>query len=143
MGYVMALTASTEINQEVVEKFKKPFGEQGTFRLVSPAESSDPENKPREGLFSHTDDFAKLAAVESKYPHINETPINSQQHYFGMIEISKTNPDIIPLFIKSKEGDLKIIPSESQDIEIEGKGSTLVFLEIGRASCRERVSITV
>jgi len=128
MGYVMALTASTEINQEVVNKFKKPFGEQGTFRLVSPIESNDSEIKPREGLFSHTDDYARLAAVENKYPQINETPIKSQQHYFGMIEIAKTNPDIIPLFIKSKEGDLKIIPSESQDIEIEGKGSTLVFL---------------
>src|SRR5690625_7994578 len=98
MGYVMALTASTEINQEVVNKFKKPFGEQGTFRLVSPTESSDPEIKPREGLFSHTDDYARFAAVESKYPQINETPIKTQQHYYGMIEISKTNTNIIQLY---------------------------------------------
>lgn len=128
MGYVMALTGSMEINLEVVNKFKKPFGEQGTFRLVSKVESNNPEDNPREGLFSQTDDYTKLAAVEQKYPQINETPINSQQHYAGMIEITKTDPDIIPLFIKSREGNLRIIPSNSQDIEIEEKGCKLVFI---------------
>lgn len=128
VGYVMALTGSAEINKTAVEKFQKPFGEKGTFRLVTPEESMDPEIKPREGLFSHTDDYNKLAAVERKYPQINEVAIRSQQHYAGMIEISKTNPDIIPLFIKNKDGDLKIIPSESQEVVIEDKGYKLVYL---------------
>lgn len=128
MGYVMALTGNAEINKTAVEKFQKPFGEQGTFRLVTPEESMDPEIKPREGLFSHTDDYSKLAAVERKYPQINEVDIRSQQHYAGMIEISKTNPDIIPLFIKNQDGDLQIIPSDSQELVIEEKGYKLVYL---------------
>lgn len=79
-------------------------------------------------MFSHTDDYTKLVAVERRFSKINEIEIKSQQHYIGVIEISKTNPNIIPLFIKNKEGDLDIIPSNSLDIEIEEKGCKLVLL---------------
>ena len=43
------------------------------------------------------------------------------------MEITKTDGDIIPLFVKFPNGELKIIPSNSHEVEIT-EGSKLVYL---------------
>jgi NhaP-type Na+/H+ or K+/H+ antiporter len=120
IGYLMALTGNTTINKKAIENFAKEFGENGTFRVISPEEMNDPENNPSEGLFSHTDDYIKLVNLARRYPEIHEVGINSQEHYRGLIEITKADPDVIPIFIKTKENSLEIIPSDSEDIEVDG-----------------------
>ena len=127
IGYLMALTGNTTINKKAIENFQKEFGENGTFRVISPEEMSDPENNPEDGLFSQTDDYIKLVNLARRYPKIHETPINSQEHYSGMIEISKADPNVIPIFIKTKEGELKIIPSDSEDVEVN-EGFKFVYM---------------
>lgn len=119
VGYLMAMTSNSEINQNAIDKFRKHFGENGSFRVVSPEEMLNPENNPKEGLFSQTDDYVKLTNLARKYPKINEIKLNSREHYDGLIELTKTNPDVIPLFVKDNEGKLSIIPSKSKDVEIE------------------------
>ena len=127
IGYLMAMTGNTEVNQNAIQKFRKHFGENGSFRVVSTDEMQDPENNPKEGLFSQTDDYIKLTNLARKYPTIQEVELNSQEHYQGLIEITKTDSNIIPLFVKNKEGDLSIIPSDSKSVEIE-EGFKLVYL---------------
>lgn len=127
VGYLMAMTGNHEVNLNAIDKFKKHFGENGSFRVVSSDEMYDPENNPKEGLFSQTDDYIKLTNLARKYPSIHEIELNSAEHYEGLIEITKTDPDIIPLFVKNNEGDLSIIPSNSMDVEIE-EGYQLVYL---------------
>jgi hypothetical protein len=95
--------------------------------LISADEMSDPESNPQEGLFSHTDDFIKLTEVSRRYPMIHEIFLNSREHYEGLIEISKTDAEIVPLFVKNDTGDLKIIPSHSGEVEIN-EGFFLVYL---------------
>ena len=127
VGYLMAMTGNSDINRTAITKFRKQFGENGSFRLISSDEMNDPETNPEEGLFSHTDDYIKLAEVSRRYPTIHETALNSREHYAGLIEISKTDPEIIPLFVKNAEGELEIIPSHSSEVEIS-EGSLLVYL---------------
>lgn len=127
IGYLMAMTSNSEINKNAIEKFRKHFGENGSFRVVSPEEMQDPENNPKEGLFSQTDDYVKLTNLARKYSQVHEVTLNSKEHYEGLIEISKTDPDIIPLFVKNTEGNLSIIPSNSKEVEIE-EGFKLVYL---------------
>lgn len=127
VGYLMAMTGNNEVNMNAIEKFRKHFGENGSFRVVSSDEMYDPENNPKEGLFSQTDDYIKLTNLARKYPSIHEIELNSKEHYEGLIEISKTDPDIIPLFVKNKEGELSIIPSNSMEVDIE-EGFMLVYL---------------
>ena len=127
IGYLMAITGNSDINKTAIEKFQKQFGEQGSFRLISTDEMSDPERNPEQGLFSHTDDFIKLTEVSRRYPTIHEIILNSRDHYDGIIEISKTDAEMVPLFVKTEEGDLKIIPSHSQEVEIK-EGYALVYL---------------
>ncbi|MBZ9730660.1 cation:proton antiporter [Salegentibacter sp. JZCK2] len=127
IGYLMAMTGNSDINKTAISKFKKQFGENGSFRVITADEMNNPEKNPTEGLFSHTDDYIKLTEVSRSYPKIHELALNSKEHYEGLIEISKTDPDIIPLFVKNKKGGLTIIPSHSSDVEIE-EGFQLVYL---------------
>lgn len=121
IGFLMALTGNTSINKKAIENFQKEFGENGTFRVISPEEMNDPENNPEDGLFSHTDDYIKLVNLSRRYPEIHEIEINSQEHYEGLIEITKANPDVIPIFIKTKENILEIIASSSDEIDVDNE----------------------
>ena len=128
MGYLMALTGNSDINMFAIKKFKDQFGENGSFRLVTGDEMNDPENNPKEGLFSHTDDFIKLMEASRKYPSIHEIELKDKEHYEGLIEITKSDENMVPIFLKTQDGDLKIIPSFSKEFEDIAEGSKLVYL---------------
>lgn len=128
VGYLMALTENTDINKYAIDKFKKQFGENGSFRLINADEMNDPENNPREGLFSHTDDFIKLIEAIRKYPAINEIDLNDKNHYNDLIEITKVDDDIVPIFLKAPDGALKIISSYSKEFNDIDEGYKLVYL---------------
>ncbi|MDX1758406.1 MAG: sodium:proton antiporter [Arenibacter algicola] len=128
VGYLMALTGNSDINEYAIETFKKQFGEQGSFRLVNSDEMNDPENNPMEGLFSHTDDFITLTEAARSNPVIHEIELKGKEHYEGLIEITKADKDIVPIFIKTLDGDLKIISSFSKNFEDVKEGCKLVYL---------------
>ncbi len=85
------------------------------------------ENNPKEGVFSHTDDFIKLTEVARKFPRIHELDLDSKAHYDSLIEIIKRDEDIVPLFIKNKTGFLDIIPAFSKGVKLDDN-SKLVYL---------------
>lgn len=128
VGYLMALTASADINKYAINKFGEQFGENGSFRLITVDEMNDSNNNPKEGLFSHTDDFNLLTEVARKYPKIHEIEINDRTHYEDLIEITNKDEDIIPLLVKDKRGVLEIISSYNKAIEKVEKGYKLVYL---------------
>lgn len=128
VGYLMALTGNSDINKYTITKFQKDFGENGSFRLVDTDEMNNPENNPKEGLFSHTDDFIKLTEAARKNPNIHEISIKDMEHYEGLIEITKADNDIVPLFLKTPNGELKIISSFSKDFTDIKEGYMLAYL---------------
>ncbi len=128
MGFLMALTGSPDINKYAIDKFKNQFGENGSFRLVTKKEMNDPTNNPKEGLFSHTDDFSHLKSIAEKFPVIHEAKIDSKEHYHELIEITIQDKDIIPLFLKDNSGNLSIISSFSKEVEQIVAGNKLVYM---------------
>ena len=128
VGYLMALTGNPDINKYAINKFSKQFGENGTFRLVTTKEMLDDSNTPKEGLFSHKDDFNRLSELTRKHPSIQEIDLEDKTHYEKLITISNNDEDIIPLFVKDNEGELHIISSNNLEFKnIEG-GYQLVYL---------------
>ena len=128
IGYLMALTGNPDINKYAIDKFGKQFGENGAFRLVSSDEMNDTSNNPKEGLFSHIDDYASLTETTRLYPIIHELKLKNKEHYHELIEFTNGDEDIIPLFIKDTHGELEIISSYSKDAHIVEKGYELVYL---------------
>ena len=128
VGYLMALTGNSDINQYAIDSFKDQFGESGSFRLVNSDEMKDPQNNPKEGLFSHTDDFIALTEAARSHPHIHEIDITDKEHYEGLIEITKADREVVPIFLKTPNGDLQIISSNSLDFTDIKDGYKLVYL---------------
>ncbi|WP_438426121.1 cation:proton antiporter [Aquimarina macrocephali] len=128
MGYLMALTGNSDINKYAINKFKDQFGEYGAFRLITSEEMEDPKNNPQEGLFSHTDDYYKLIELAEKYPGIQEIKIKDKKQYKTLIDLTKDDKDIIPLFIKDTNKDIRIISSFSKEIEQVEEGSFLAYI---------------
>ncbi len=128
VGYLMALTANSDINKYAINKFREQFGEHGSFRLITPEEMKDPKNNPQEGLFSHTDDYYKLIALAEKYPGIQEIKIQNQKHYKTLIDLTKEDNEIIPLFVKDADKNLHIISSYSEEIEQVEEDSFLAYI---------------
>lgn len=128
VGYLMAMTGNSEINKYAINKFSKQFGENGSFRLVTTEEMNNPEKNPKEGLFSHTDDYTTLAEVTRKYPSIQEIDIEDKTHYTSLIDITNRDKDMIPLFLMDGEGEMHIISSYNTDVETIGENYKLVYL---------------
>jgi hypothetical protein len=63
-----------------------------------------------------------------KYPKVHEIELNDQSHYDSLIEITKNDEDIIPIFLKTHDGDLKIMSSYSKEFKDIKKGYKLVYL---------------
>jgi len=118
IGYLMALTGSSDINRYAINKLGKQFGENGSFRLVSKEEMRDENNNPKEGLFSHTDDYESLTNVSKKYPSVQEVLIENKEHYQSIVELTKSDKDIIPIFLKDTNDELIIISSDNNQIEV-------------------------
>tara|TARA_R110002049_G_scaffold174490_2_gene341694 strand:+ start:88 stop:1923 length:1836 start_codon:yes stop_codon:yes gene_type:complete len=128
IGYIMALTANSDINKYAINKFGSQFGENGSFRLVTTQEMLDDTNNPKEGLFSHKDDFNSLLEVTRKHPSIQEVDLEDKEHYEKLIEITNNDNEIIPLFVKDLEGELHIISSYNLVVDKIEEGYQLVYL---------------
>ncbi|PIA78945.1 cell shape-determining protein [Gaetbulibacter sp. 4G1] len=128
VGYLMALTGNSDINKYAINKFGKQFGENGSFRLVSTEEMLDENNNPKEGLFSHTDDFNSLTELTKKYPSIQEIEMQDKAHYESLIKKTNEDKDIIPLFIKDNGGELHIISSYNLEVNTIKEGFQLIYL---------------
>jgi NhaP-type Na+/H+ or K+/H+ antiporter len=143
IGFLIALTGNSQINEYAIESFGHRFGENGAFRLVHSNEVNNPNKNPASGLFSATDDYVNMMEVARHHGKIHEIKIKSQDHFEGLIEITKTDDNIIPLFIR-KDHKIDIVPSMSLKMEIEA-GSILAYLgkeiiekETGEISVKEK-----
>ncbi len=127
IGYLLAFTASDSINQYAIDKLKKHFGKQGTFRLINAAEMKS-SNLIKEGvLFSGHDDYLNISEVARDYPEIREIEISSKEVFPKIMEKLQNEKNAVPLFVKDTNNEIHIIPSDYHKMEIDG-GYFLVYM---------------
>ncbi len=128
MGYMIAMTSSPEINQYVVHKYQKIFGENGAFRLITPEElKHSPDGAPSHGLFSYTDDFLNFNEAARDYPTIHEAPAAAPEEMERLVRLATLSPKSVPLFIRTDTGSLETIPPRLDGIEARD-GFSFVYL---------------
>ena len=127
MGYLMALTGSNDVNNFAIDKFKKTFGEHGTFRLISTHEKNANATDHTAGLFSASGDYVTFSEVARDYPTIHEVTIESQEHYLKMLKTIYQEPMAMPIFLKNADGYIDILPSTPEEKSPE-EGSYLVYM---------------
>jgi hypothetical protein len=128
VGYLIAMTANQDINNYAIEKFQEDFGENGSFRIVGSDELNNPENKDNHNLFSTTDDFVRFMDAVRLNPAIRELDLKNQKHFEQLSERARGNDAIVPLFLKSPDGQLHIIPAFFRESGVITEGYKLVYL---------------
>ena len=128
MGYLISLTGNADINAFAIKKFEKQFGENGAFRLASTEEINHPATLPEKGLFSPSYDFIRLLETAEKYPSINEVDIKDKKHYDTLIDKAENDSDIIPIFTKSPDGKINIMPNDYKDFTPKTEGHKMVYM---------------
>lgn len=129
IGYLMSLTGNSDINKYAINRFRKQFGENGAYRLISKREMDNIAQLPKEGLFSATDDFINMTEVTRQYPTISEVPISTKEEYSKVAKIITDDDEMIPLFVKQKDGTIHIIGSFVQELDVKSfQGSHIVYL---------------
>jgi NhaP-type Na+/H+ or K+/H+ antiporter len=129
MGYLVAMTSSSDVNSYAVRKYQNIFGEKGTFRLITPIElSQDKEALPAKGIFSYTDDYLNLNEVARDFPSIHEVPISSNEEMGHLLDKLDQFPKSIPLFIKYADGFIDLIPADRESLAVVETGSFLIYM---------------
>ncbi len=128
VGYLLSMTSSPEVNKFAVNKFKDEFGENGTYRLITPEELKSETNEiSKEGLFSKSDDYINLGEVVRDYPEFHEISLDSREHFDEMIKKINARIKSIPLFIKKANDKIIILTAVNDHLEIQ-KGDRLVYV---------------
>ncbi len=128
VGYLMALTGNPEINKYAINKFKKQFGENGSFRIVSHDEVASNQAELEEGLFSHIHDYNKFSDIAKNFPTINEIEISDEETLKKITDILIKEDNSVPLFIKNGEGELTIYRPSHSDSYGAGENHKMVYL---------------
>ena len=118
MGYLLAMTSSSDVNKYAVNKFQDIFGELGTYRIMSADESKNAQILPKTGLLSYGNDYLKIIEVARDYPHFHEIPIKDSEDLKTLVEEMGRDRVSVPLFTKSKDGNLEILPKEVAEVEV-------------------------
>ncbi|MEQ8704148.1 MAG: sodium:proton antiporter [Phaeodactylibacter sp.] len=128
MGYMISMTSSADINNYAVRKYQKIFGENGSFRLLTPDElKRNREELPQQGIFSYTDDFLNLNEIARDYPSIHELEVDSKEDVERILDRTAVNTHTAPLFLLSTDGNLEPIPHSLDEFDFE-EGVKVVYL---------------
>lgn len=128
VGYLLALTSSSEVNNYAVRKFRNVFGENGTFRLLSSSEMRlDTAAMPDSGVFSYRDDYFRFLEIMRDYPKLHEIEIKSTEHLHDLIATMGNDNTRAPVLLKQMNNTLDPIPIEPVEMELEEKVQ-LVYL---------------
>jgi len=129
VGYLFAMTSSPDVNAYAVRNLSKEFGENGTFRLITPEElRKDPGEPPSEGLLSTKDDFLNLNEVARDYPKMNELTLESISQLDSVMDKLTYINKSIPIFIKDADGQLHVIPREPEQLQLPEGPFELVYI---------------
>ncbi len=127
IGYVLAFTSSSYVNDFVMEKYESIFGKKGTYRLITAEELKAGKTNNNDSIFSLNDDFINMVETARDNPFIYEIKLESKEEFFENFKKLKNCPQTIPLFVFDKNQNLKVIPGDLESFEV-AEGSTLVYM---------------
>ncbi|MFK8057102.1 MAG: cation:proton antiporter [Saprospiraceae bacterium] len=128
IGYLYAMTASSEVNNFAVRRYTKLFGENGAYRLIDSSELNlDPAALPETGIITYNDDYLNLSEAVRDYPEVHELDIeNADELRLALHELERTERSAA-IFFKSHDGLIKLLPGDLEDLQVS-EGSKLVYL---------------
>lgn len=128
MGYLIALTSNSDINNYAIRKYRKVFGENGTFRLISESERRlDKAAMPKNNIFSYRDDFINFSNIARDYPTMYEMEVDSNEHLKDLMGFFSKEKLRAPVFLRFPDGIIDTIPCSLKEIEVP-EGTKLAYI---------------
>ena len=127
IGYILAFTASSDVNNEVLKKYKDKFGESGAYRLITAEEMKQGKTDLEDNIFSYNDDFINIVEIARDYPDIHEVEIDSKEDFMEKLKTINHNKSTIPLFLIDSKNNFKVIPADMVNFEVPEK-SKIVYM---------------
>jgi len=128
IGYLYAMTASTEVNNFAVRRYAKLFGENGAYRLIASSELNlDAAALPEKGIITYKDDYLNFSEAVRDYPEVHELDIESAEDLRRALHELERTERSVAIFFKSHDGAIKLLPNELKDLQVS-EGSKLVYL---------------
>lgn len=128
VGYLLAFTGSNEVNSYAINRYENIFGERGAYRLITAKELKKKNLTDNENIFSYYDDFINFSDAHREAGTIHEYPLSGKEGFLDIMGDIKSRKYIIPLFLKSPDGNLEVLPQNLEEVVIDGPGYLLVYL---------------
>jgi len=129
MGYLMAMTGSSDVNKYAQDKYRSNFGENGSYRFLSPDEITNQQTEAEGGLFSKRDDYINFNEVARDYPNFHEIEVETAEDVTKALELINQHEKSIPLFFKDAESQIKIIEA---NVSTEAKNNITQVVYLGK-----------
>jgi NhaP-type Na+/H+ or K+/H+ antiporter len=126
VGFLLALTGSNEVNTFAINKYKKQFGEHGSYRLITPEEINNPKKIVKQGLVSDTADYRKFMDICVENPFVLEVEVESARHFQQLKRDMTQSNERIPILLKDLKNNYHLLTS-AEPIEV-GKGFRLIYI---------------
>ena len=127
MGYLVAMTSNADVNETAIKKLKFEFGENGTFRLITPREMRNAVAVPDQGLLSYHDDYINMSEVVRDYPDIHEMSVDNAEELSKAVANMNVRSNSIPVLLKDPDGTLHFLPRDPSTMVVT-PSSSLVYL---------------
>jgi NhaP-type Na+/H+ or K+/H+ antiporter len=129
VGYMLAMTGNADVNNFAVDRYSKVFGENGTFRLITPDElKKEKLTLPKQGLLTYTDDYLNLNEVARDFPGMHEIQLESIDQLENVMEGMNARNHRVPLFLRDTSGVIHIIPLDKEELKVPEGELYLVYL---------------
>ncbi|MDT8414921.1 MAG: sodium:proton antiporter [Flavobacteriaceae bacterium] len=126
VGFLLALTGSNEVNTFAINKYKKQFGEHGSYRLITPEEINNPKKIVKQGLVSDTADYRKFMDICVENPYVLEVEVESERHFQQLKRDMTQSNERIPILLKDLKNNYHLLTA-ADPIEVE-KGFRLIYI---------------
>ncbi len=129
VGYMLAMTANADVNNFAVDRYGKVFGENGSFRLITPEElKKEKVSLPKQGLLTYTDDYLNLNEVARDFPEMHEIQLEHIDQLEEVMEKMNARNQRVPLFLRDTSGEIHIIPLDKKELKVAEGNLYLVYL---------------
>lgn len=128
VGFMLAMTGSSDVNEFAIERYKDIFGENGAYRLISSDELKQRVVPAGESIFSYTDDYINLSETNREHAVVHEKEIADTTQLAELLKELREEKYSAPLFLRYPDGLLHVIPREVEELKLTGSGYAVIYL---------------
>lgn len=130
VGFMLAMTGSSDVNEYAIKRYKDIFGENGAYRLINADELKQRVAPANESIFSYTDDYINFSEANREQALIHEKAVADLSDLSTQLQKLRDEKYAAPLFLRYPDDTLHVIPRQLEELELAEADYTIVYLGV-------------